>query len=123
MVAEFKHQPDAGRQLAAAVVHLGLVDPPVRALPRAEIEQRCQAYRRDGARLDVAGKPVVVVDEGIATGTTVRAALKALRRMRPSRAALAVPVASNDTIYKLSKLVDDVVCLLSQPGFFGMVPR
>ncbi|MBC7393939.1 MAG: hypothetical protein H7340_11430 [Variovorax sp.] len=74
MVAEFKHQPDAGRQLAAAVVHLGLVDSLVRALQRAEIEQRCQAYRRDGARLDVAGKMVVVVNEGIATGTTVRGA-------------------------------------------------
>ena len=87
---------------------------------RAEIERRCQAYRRGCARLDVAGKTVVVVDDGIATGTTVRAALKALHRMRPSRVVLAVPVASNDTIYELSKLVDDVVCL-SQPGFFGSV--
>lgn len=93
----------------------------MRALQRAEIEQRCQAYRRGGARLDVAGKTVVVVDDGIASGTTVRAALKALRRMRPSRVVRAVP-ASNDTMYELSKQVDDVVCL-SQPGFFGMVPR
>ena len=87
---------------------------------RAEIKRRCQAYRRGCARLGVAGKTVVVVDDGIATGTTVRAALKALRRMRPSRVVLAVPVASNDTIYELSQLVDDVVCL-SQPGFFGSV--
>ena len=87
---------------------------------RAEIERRCKAYRRGRARLDVAGKTVVVVDDGIATGTTVRAALKALRRLRPSRVVLAVPVASNATIYELSKLVDDVVCL-SQPGFFGSV--
>ena len=191
MVADFKDRADAGRQLAAAVVHLGLVDPLVLALPRGgvpvaaevaralrapldllivrkigapgqpelavaaiaegdpptvvidestsrvtdtdhayikheartqrcEIERRCQAYRRGCARLDVAGKTVVVVDDGIATGTTVRAALKALRRLRPAKLVLAVPVASNDTIYEMSKLVDDVVCL-SQPGHFGSV--
>ena len=50
----------------------------------------------------------------------MRAALKALRRMRPAKVVLAVPVASGDTIYELSKLVDDVVCL-SQPGHFGSV--
>ena len=191
MIADFKDRADAGRQLAAAVVHLGLVDPLVLALPRGgvpvaaevasalrapldllivrkigapgqpelavaaiaegdpptvvidestsrvtdtdhayikcaartqrcEIKRRCQAYRRGCARLDVAGKTVVVVDDGIATGTTVRAALKALRRLRPAKLVLAVPVASNDTIYELSKLVDDVVCL-SQPGHFGSV--
>ena len=87
---------------------------------RGEIERRCKIYRRGRARLGVAGKTVVVVDDGIATGTTMRAALKALRRMQPAKVVLAVPVASNDTIYELSKLVDDVVCL-SQPGHFRSV--
>ena len=87
---------------------------------RGEIERRRKAYRRGRARLDVAGKSVVVVDDGIATGTTVRAALQALRRMRPARLILAVPVAPTDTIYELSPLVDDVVCL-SQPAFFRSV--
>jgi len=50
----------------------------------------------------------------------MRAALKALRRMRPAKVVLAVPVASNHTIYEMSKLVDEVVCL-SQPGHFRSV--
>jgi len=87
---------------------------------RGEIERRSQTYRHGVARLVVAGKTVVVVDDGIATGTTMRAALKALRRLGPAKVVLAVPVAANATIYELSKLVDDVVCL-SQPGQFRSV--
>ena len=87
---------------------------------RAEIERRCKTYRCGRARLGVAGKTVVVVDDGIATGTTVRAALKALRRMRPASLVLAVPVAPTDTLYELSQLVDEVVCL-SQPAPFRSV--
>ena len=191
MIGEFKNRAEAGRQLAAAVHHLHLVDPLVLALPRGgvpvaaevawaldapldllivrkigapgdpelavaaiaegdlptvvideltcratdtdhayikheartqrgEIERRCKVYRHGVARLAVAGKTVVVVDDGIATGTTMRAALKALRRMQPAKVVLAVPVASSHTIYELSKLVDEVVCL-SQPGTFRSV--
>ena len=87
---------------------------------RAEIERRRTIYRRGRARLGVAGKAVVVVDDGIASGTTVRAALQALRRMRPTRLVLAVPVAPADTISELSPLVDDLVCL-SQPAHFRSV--
>lgn len=87
---------------------------------RSEIERRCKVYRHGVARLAVAGRTVVVVDDGIATGTTMRAALKALRRLRPAKVVLAVPVASNHTIYDLAKLLDDVVCL-SQPGHFRSV--
>ena len=87
---------------------------------RREIERRCKIYRRGSARLGVAGKTVIVVDDGIATGTTVRAALKALRRLRPAKVILAVPVWASDTMYELSKLADDVVCL-SEPGHVDSV--
>ena len=87
---------------------------------RDEIERRRKAYRRGRSRLGIAGKSVVIVDDGMATGTTVRAAVQALRRMRPARLVLAVPVAPADTIAELSPLVDGVVCL-SQPAFFGSV--
>ncbi len=87
---------------------------------RDEIERRRQAYRRGLARPSVAGKTVVIVDDGIATGTTMRAAVQALRGLRPARLVLAVPVAAADAMAELSSLVDDVVCL-AQPAFFGSV--
>jgi putative phosphoribosyl transferase len=63
---------------------------------------------------------VIVVDDGIATGTTVRAALKALRRRKPAKLVLAVPVAPRDTLEALRTEVDQVVCLAT-PSWFGGV--
>jgi putative phosphoribosyl transferase len=63
---------------------------------------------------------VIVVDDGIATGTTMRAALRALRRRRPGRLVLAVPVAPRDTLTQLRDEVDQVVCL-AQPDPFNAV--
>jgi putative phosphoribosyl transferase len=76
-----------------------------------EIERRRGIYLRGRAPVDVEGATVIVVDDGIATGTTVRAALKALRRRHPSRLVLAVPVAPSDTLARLRAEVDDIVCL------------
>jgi len=87
-----------------------------------EIVRRRQRYLGGRAALAVAGKVVVVVDDGIATGTTVRAALRALRRRRPARVVLAVPVAPPSVIEALRSEVDDCVCL-AQPEFFGAVGR
>jgi putative phosphoribosyl transferase len=70
--------------------------------------------------LSVEGRAAVLVDDGIATGTTVRAALQALRRRRPARLVLAVPVAPADVVAALRAEVDDLVCL-SQPSFFHAV--
>jgi putative phosphoribosyl transferase len=77
----------------------------------AEIERRRGAYLQGRAPLAVQGATAIVVDDGIATGTTVRAALKALRRRRPARLVLAVPVAPHDTVEALRSEVDDLVCL------------
>jgi putative phosphoribosyl transferase len=85
-----------------------------------EIERRRQIYLRGRTPLPVAGATVIVVDDGIATGTTMRAALKGLRLMHPRRLVVAVPVAPADTIDELSREVDEIVCL-EQPEFFHAI--
>ncbi len=87
---------------------------------RAEIARRRDAYRGGRAPLPIEGKTAVVVDDGIATGTTVRAALQALRRRHPARLVLAVPVAPPDTVALLRPLVDDLVCLRAPPEFHAV---
>ncbi len=85
-----------------------------------EIERRRRVYLRGREPLPVAGATVIVVDDGIATGTTVRAALQALRRRHPARLVLAVPVAPADTLAQLGPEVDDIVCL-AQPEPFNAI--
>jgi predicted phosphoribosyltransferase len=83
----------------------------------AELRRREAAYRGDRPPLPLAGRSVVVVDDGLATGATMRAAVRALRRQAPARITVAVPVGSAATCADLAELVDDVVCLQSPPGF------
>jgi putative phosphoribosyl transferase len=85
-----------------------------------EIERRRQFYLSGRAPAVVEGRTAIVVDDGIATGTTMRAALIALRRRRPSRLILAVPVAPEETLEALRPLVDDAVCLAT-PDPFGAI--
>jgi len=85
-----------------------------------EIERRRGVYLAHRAPEPVAGRTAIVVDDGIATGTTVRAALRGLRQRKPARLVLAVPVAPPETIDALRAEVDDVVCLM-QPAFFGAI--
>lgn len=86
----------------------------------AEIERRRQRYLAGRARAPVQGRAVIVVDDGIATGATMRAALRALRRLGPRELILAVPVAPPDTIERLRAEVDRVVCLYT-PEWFAAV--
>lgn len=85
-----------------------------------EIDRRRRLYLQGRAALPVEACTVILVDDGIATGTTVRAALKALRRGHPARLVLAVPVAPSDTLAALRGEVDDIVCL-SQPYPFRAI--
>ncbi|KAE8763983.1 phosphoribosyltransferase family protein [Georgenia thermotolerans] len=82
----------------------------VTAREREEVERRVAAWR-GGAGVDVRGRTVVLVDDGIATGATVRAAVAVLRARGVRRVILAVPVAAGDALEMLAPLVDDVVCL------------
>jgi putative phosphoribosyl transferase len=85
-----------------------------------EIERRRTVYLGDRAPVPLEGRTAILVDDGIATGTTVRAAVVALRRRNPSRIVLAVPVAAAETLAALRGLVDDIVCLAT-PEPFGAI--
>jgi predicted phosphoribosyltransferase len=86
----------------------------------AEIERRRRRYLGDRARADVAGRVAVIIDDGIATGATTKAALEAVRQCKPQQLVLAVPVAPPDTVGNLRPLVDDLVCL-EMPQPFGAI--
>jgi len=86
----------------------------------AEIERRRARYFGARPAIDVAGRVAIVVDDGVATGATMRAALQATRRRGPACLVLAVPVAAPDALESLRADVDDVVCLSSPDGFMGV---
>ena len=77
----------------------------------AEIERRRKLYLGDRPHPKISGRTVIVVDDGIATGATTRAALRAIRMRKPSKLVLAVPVAPTETLKKLRGEADDIVCL------------
>jgi putative phosphoribosyl transferase len=86
----------------------------------AEIERRRRVYLGGRPPVPVEGRTAIVVDDGIATGTSVRAALKALRARRPAALVLAVPVAPPEAVAALEAEVDELVCL-SQPVPFHAI--
>jgi predicted phosphoribosyltransferase len=86
----------------------------------AEIERRRQRYLGNRARVDVAGRVTIVIDDGIATGATTRAALRATRQRQPKMLVLAVPVAPTESLAAMREEADDVVCL-EDHEFFGAI--
>ena len=85
-----------------------------------EIKRRELAYRGGLPKVSLEGKTVIVVDDGIATGATVRAALRGVRRQKPAKLVLAVPVAPPDTIDALRSEADEIVCLEQPDDFFAV---
>ena len=83
----------------------------------AEIERRRARYLGDRDRVAVAGRTTIVIDDGVATGATTRAALQAVRMRDPRTLVLAVPVAPTDSLAVLSREVDDLVCLEDYDSF------
>ena len=83
----------------------------------AEIERRRKTYLGNRPHPELAARTVIVVDDGIATGATIRAALHAVRARKPSKLVLAVPVAPTDTLRKLKGESDETVCLEDYENF------
>lgn len=92
----------------------------VRRREQAVLEERERQYRGQRPALDLAGRKVIVVDDGIATGSTMKAAVQALKAGGASSVVVAVPVAPPDTCRELKRLADVVVCLQT-PALFSAV--
>jgi predicted phosphoribosyltransferase len=89
----------------------------VAAAEQQELERRERLYRGDRSPLDVRDKIVILVDDGLATGASMKAAVAALRQMGPARIVVAVPVGSVDTCYEMRDVADDVVCAATPEPF------
>ncbi len=87
---------------------------------RQEIERRMVAYRGSRPAPQLEGRAVVLVDDGVATGATVLASLRAIRQRNPEQLVLAVPVGPADTLAKLSQEADRVVCLYAPEVFWAV---
>ncbi len=85
-----------------------------------ELERRERAYRDGRAAPEVHGRIVILVDDGLATGATMRAAVVALRQQRPARIVVAVPTAATDVCAGIRAEVDEAVCLITPEPFYGV---
>jgi putative phosphoribosyl transferase len=101
--------PDAERMLDA-----------VTAREKLELDRREIAYRDDRPRPDLRGKTVILVDDGLATGATMRAAAAALKQYGVARIVVAVPVASPETCAELKNEVDETICAITPEQFHGV---
>jgi putative phosphoribosyl transferase len=90
------------------------------AVEQTELARRERAYRGDRGPVEAAGRRVILVDDGLATGSTMRAAALALRAQNPERLVVAVPVAAYQTCEELGEVADDVVCLLTPEPFYAV---
>jgi putative phosphoribosyl transferase len=92
----------------------------VTAEEQRELERRERAYRGDRPAPVIQGRTVILVDDGIATGATIRAAVMALRQQQPARIIIAAPVAAAVTCAELRPLVDDLICLVTPDELYGI---
>jgi predicted phosphoribosyltransferase len=84
---------------------------------KVEMERRIKFYRGNNKALDIAGRVVVIVDDGVATGQSALAAIKSVRKLKPAKIIFAVPVGAKDSLAVIKKEVDEVICLATPTPF------
>ena len=89
----------------------------VAARERAELQRRETLYRGERPAPELRGRTVIVVDDGLATGSTMRAAVQAIRQQQPAHVCVAVPVGAQETVERLRAEADEVVCAATPMGF------
>lgn len=92
----------------------------VAEMEQKELERREHAYRGNQPALNVKGRTVIVVDDGLATGASMRAAIAALRQMQPQRIVVAVPTAAVETCQQFRDEVDEIVCATTPQPFYSV---
>lgn len=92
----------------------------VAAKEQQELDRRARLYRGDRPPPDLRGKTVILVDDGLATGATMLAAVKALRQQQAGRIVTAVPIASPETCEQLRGEVDDIICAVTPEPFYAV---
>jgi len=92
----------------------------VAAAEQTELERRERSYRGERPFPDLHGKTVILVDDGLATGSTMRAAVQALRVEGPDTIVVAVPVSAADTCFAFRDIADDVVCIMTPDPFYAV---
>jgi predicted phosphoribosyltransferase len=92
----------------------------IAAIEFEELERRERVYRGGRPEPDVSGKTVVLIDDGLATGSTMRAAVSALRQLKPARIVVAVPVSAPQTCDEYRMGVDEIICAATPKRFYGV---
>jgi putative phosphoribosyl transferase len=107
----------------ALIRQLGIPERAVEAVTRqeqAELQRRERIFRGSRPVPAIAGRTVIVVDDGLATGSTMLAAVAALRSAHPARIIVAVPVGATETCAELKRVADDCICAATPDPFYGV---
>jgi putative phosphoribosyl transferase len=107
----------------AIIQYMGIPESVVEAVIKRETQElrrREREYRGVRPPVEIPGKTVIVVDDGLATGSTMKAAIAALRRQNPSRIVVAVPTASPETCHELKSTADEIVCAITPEPFYAV---
>lgn len=90
------------------------------AKERIELDRRNKLYRQERPLPSLRGKTIIIVDDGLATGATMRAAIESLRHIKTGRIVAAVPVGAEDACRALKEIADEVICLRAAEPFYGV---